>query len=234
MRHRRFAALFVAFVCSVCVDAPRIGAQVPASAKVGIDHLIIGADDLERAMAEFEQRTGVRPVKGGVHPGRGTQNALASLGDGQYVEILAPSNEPGTQRDPRTAFATLTPVGWALHSDDLPSVVSALKAAGLAVGGISPGARARPDGRRLEWQTAAVSGAGLESAPFFISWGRNTPHPSGESPTGCRLVQVSMTEPSPEPLQRFLDLTGVQVRVTRAAKPGMSVVLQCPSGSVTF
>ncbi|MES3032622.1 MAG: VOC family protein [Gemmatimonadota bacterium] len=234
MRPSHVAPLIAALVITVGMDVQMIAAQVPATAKVGIDHLIIGSDDLERGMAEFERRTGVRPVKGGVHPGRGTQNALASLGDGAYVEIMAPSHEPGTTIDARTRSPTLIPVGWALHTEDMASVVSSLRAAGLAVSAISPGARARPDGTRLEWQTAGVSGDGLEAAPFFIAWGRTTAHPSTESPTGCRLVRVAMTEPSPVPLQRFLDLSGVPVRVTAAPKSGMTMVLQCPAGTVTF
>jgi hypothetical protein len=58
---------------------------------VGIDHVILGINDLERGVREFESKTGVAPKRGGEHPGRGTQNALVSLGDGRYLEILAPA-----------------------------------------------------------------------------------------------------------------------------------------------
>ena len=227
----RLLALLVALFG---VNITGVMGQVAASANVGIDHLILGVDDLERGMAEFARRTGVTPVKGGVHPGRGTQNALVSLGEGRYLEILAPSHEPGAPIDRGTTFAALTPVGWALHTDDLPAMVAAMRAAIISVSDIRPGARARPDGARLEWQTASVTGVGLEMAPFFIAWGRGTPHPSSESPTGCRLMRVAMAEPSPDALQRFLDVSGVDVRVMTADTAGMTVVLQCPTGEVTF
>jgi Glyoxalase-like domain len=208
-------------------------AQQATSGAVGIDHLILAVDDLDRGMAEFARRTGVTPVKGGVHPGRGTQNALASLGDRVYVEILAPSNEAGTTADPRTTFRTLTPVGWALHTDDLPAVAQQLRDAGFTVSAILPGARARPDGVRLTWQTAAVSGASLEAAPFFISWGTGTPHPSTQSPAGCSLTSMMMSQPDPAPMRKFLASVKVAVTVDSAAAR-MRVIMRCPSGTVEF
>ena len=152
--------------------ATAVDAQPRAAAGVGIDHLILGVDDLERGMQEFARRTGVTPIKGGVHPGRGSQNALASLGNGQYVEILAPSNEAGTTAPPNTSHRTLTAVGWALHTDDLTSVVNAVRGAGFTVSEIRAGARSRPDGVTLSWQTAVVSGAGLECRAILHFVGR--------------------------------------------------------------
>ena len=222
------------FARTTLVDAQSRPAALAASAGVGIDHLILGVDDLDRGMAEFARRTGVTPVKGGVHPGRGTQNALASLSDGRYLEILAPSHEAGVASDPRTSSATLTPVGWALHTSELRAVIAHMRSAGFTASEITPGARARPDGVMLRWQTADVSGAGLDGAPFFISWGADTPHPSTQSPTGCRFGSASMTEIDPAPLAKFLATVAVQVPVTRGTVPHMTIVLACPKGSITF
>lgn len=216
--------------------APALGRAQgkPAMPEVGIDHLILGVDDLERGMAEFEKKTGVKPAKGGVHPGRGTQNALVGLGGGRYLEILAPSREPGTQPDGRTAFSTLTPAGWALHTSDLGGVVTTLRGAAFKVSDPRAGARNRPDGAKLAWQAADVSGAGLEGAPFFIQWGQGSAHPSGDAPTGCTLVGVRMTEPDPAPLARFFRAVRLDVPAAKGAKRAMAITLACPAGKVTF
>jgi hypothetical protein len=56
-------------------------------APVMLDHILLGCSDLDRGMAFVEKHTGIPAAFGGVHPGRGTRNALLSLGEPTHMEL---------------------------------------------------------------------------------------------------------------------------------------------------
>ena len=89
----------------VTILAPVLWAPSPRKAAVDLhahmDHLMVAIRSLPDGIAEFERMTGIKAVVGGKHPGRGTENALVSLGDGSYLEIIAP------QADAPQLFACL-------------------------------------------------------------------------------------------------------------------------------
>lgn len=203
-------------------------------AAVDIDHVIVGINDLDRGIREFEARTGVTPKRGGEHPGRGTQNALVSLGGGHYLEILAPAaTEPPTApREAAVAHTELTLVGWALHTPAIASLVQQVRRAGFDVEGPTPGSRRAPDGALLAWQSASIDQLGV--TPFFIEWSKDTPHPSTTSPSGCTLGSLEFSEPSPDRLQLLFKTAGFRATVSRAERARMIVTLDCPRGRVQF
>jgi len=55
-----------------------------------IDHIVIGARTLEDGARHIEELLGVKPTKGGAHPGVGTHNMLLGMGANCYLEIIAP------------------------------------------------------------------------------------------------------------------------------------------------
>lgn len=201
-----------------------------------IDHVILGVNDLQKGIEEFERLTGVRAVYGGAHPGRGTHNALASLGEPRYLEILAPNPEDGG--DPSwigdlKGLSSLIPVGWAARGEDLPALQKSLNDQGIETDEVRPGARNRPDGTRLAWKTLGFASSN-PLLPFFIEWDPAGAHPSATSPGGCRLTGFTLEDPTPDTLRKPLRAAGLQVDVRAGEKPRIRISLACPKGNVEF
>src|SRR6266436_7274128 len=158
-------------------DVPLVD-QVPPM----LDHILLGCNDLQRGIAFVEQHTGVRAAFGGVHPRRGTQNALLSLGTRRYLEIIAPDPQQTSSSSELPAkLKKLTEprlVGWAAHPGDLQVLAADLARAGVAAEGPTPGSRKRPDGSVLHWKTVNLKDDADGLLPFFIEWSTDSSHPS--------------------------------------------------------
>lgn len=218
------------------ITASTIASAAPPIPATGLDHILVGAPDLDRAIAAIERRTGVRASYGGSHPGVGTRNALIALGNGAYLEIIAPDPQQARLGEFGKFVGSLkamTPLGWAYHTARLDPLRSALRANGVRVRRIEPGSRKRPDGRTLRWRTFEI-GPEEEISPFFIEWGRGSPHPSLSAARGCRLAQFSVGGPLKPNIVRALALTGKSAVWQRRASAGLHVALQCRGGTMRF
>ncbi len=116
-----------------------------------LDHILLGCFDLTTGIDFVEKRTGIRAAFGGVHPGRGTRNALLSLGEKHYLEIIALDPLQSDAPDDHGLTKLVEPrlVGWAAHPGDLDQFAARLRSASIEFDGPSPGSRKRPDGRLL-------------------------------------------------------------------------------------
>jgi catechol 2,3-dioxygenase-like lactoylglutathione lyase family enzyme len=140
-----------------------------------IDHLMICVPDLERGAAQY-RRLGFNVQPGGVHPGKGTHNAIA-FNDPDYLELLA-------VRDPAEERAADSAAGrWArdlsgyvaagggirfviVQSDDLAADVAAMRARDVDVSDLLDGRRKQGD-TEFRWKSA-VLGPGNPLPLFFI------------------------------------------------------------------
>ena len=196
-----------------------------------LDHIVVAVSRLDDGIAQFERLTGVRPGVGGRHPGRGTENALVSLGGGSYLEIIAP--QPAASLSPRDEMmrrlAHLTIVNWAVCVPEVDAAVGALRGAGFATSPPQPGARLTTSGERLDWMTFGLEDQGITGAPFFIRWSPNTRHPSTTATGGCTLEHLSIAGPDGGRLTkmlRALDVGGIEVTEGAAA---IQAALACGS-----
>jgi catechol 2,3-dioxygenase-like lactoylglutathione lyase family enzyme len=192
----------------------------------GIDHIVIAVPDPDAAADELTEALGLAFGGGGRHPGSGTFNRIAFVGDA-YLELigiedraLAEANAIGAAAarvlDDGGGLAT-----YALLDDDLETTVAALRANGSSIGPAERGSRRRPDGDEVIWWRAAFDSLGPDRPPFLI---RHDPtgaewdpasraeraafvHPLG-SP--ARLVRLDIATPDPPTLaatyQRELEL----------------------------
>lgn len=198
------------------------------------DHIVLGIADLEAGMERLEALACVRPVRGGEHPELGTHNALISLGPRQYLEVLAP--RPGAAVAEAFRFlgslTELTPVTWAVATDDASQTSKRLTTAGHLTSEIVPGSRVQTDGTRLEWRMFMLTDLGIDGPPFFIEWGQHSPHPAATAPAGCRLEVLSLGHPESARLKEIFTLLGLSVVVFERPSPELRLQLRCPAGVV--
>lgn len=168
-----------------------------------IDHAMVAVPDLAAGMAQY-RRLGFDVFEGGVHPGKGTHNAIAFNRD-DYIELIAIADRAqydaasAGSRSPDGGLARFVEAGGgiryvALQSDDLAADVAAMRARGVEVSDPAPGSRRTPAGQLLEWQVASL-GPSFPLPIFFIQHltpveaRRASVARAGSHPNGVRHVE---------------------------------------------
>ncbi|HJW94920.1 MAG TPA: VOC family protein [Thermoanaerobaculia bacterium] len=198
-----------------------------------IDHIMLGAANLDSGIRELEALTGIRAVYGGEHPHLGTHNALISLGPQTYLEVIAPRD--GAKLDADLAGLTklehITPVGWAVGVSDMRALRRQLAKSGIKSTTPRPGSRKTPSGDVLRWELVDIEPS-FDNAPFFIQWADMSKHPAKTSPGGCSLTSIELEDPQAKELTRIEQALGLNVAIHEAKTPAMSVTLNCAGKSV--
>lgn len=179
----------------------------------GIDHVVIAVADPDAATAELTERVGLAFTGGGRHPGLGTFNRLAFLGDA-YLELIGVEDAEAAQgwAVGRAAVRSLERGGGfvtcALADDRIAMTVAQLQVNGSSIGPAIHGSRRGSDGEPVEWWTATLPELGPERPPFLIKhaatsveWSpaamaarRSFVHPLG-SPATLRGVEIAVPDP---------------------------------------
>ena len=195
--------------------------------KPHVDHVMLGISDLDRGIRELESLTGVRAVLGGEHPGRGTHNALVSLGTDTYIEVIAPRAGATVSADlaDLAKLEHLTPVGWAVGASR-----EQVERGGIKTTVPRAGSRKQPSGNVLHWETFELAER-LDNALFFIQWRDPAKHPAKTSPGGCSLGGIEFDDPKADELTRVIRALGLDFPVA-SGTPAMRVTLRCGERTV--
>lgn len=218
--------------------APRTWAAWPKIADVPtlLDHILLGSSDLERGIAFVEEHTGVRAAFGGVHPGRGTQNALLSLGERRYLEIIAPDPKQSNVEQYSVITKLKEPrlIGWAAHRDDLEKFAERLRQQGIEFAGPQAGSRERPDGKVLGWRALRLKDDHGGLLPFFIEWSQDSTHPSVDAPKGCTLTHFEATTSETKDLLYAVSRLELDLQVSTLDHPSLLASISSSKGQFSI
>jgi Glyoxalase-like domain len=131
-----------------------------AAAELTIDHVTVAGKDLKTMQANLAA-VGLQSEYGGPHSNHATEMALVSFADGSYLELIAVQPNADVKAVASHYWAKQMedeagPCAWAVRVKDLAAEVKRLQGAGVPVGEPERSGRARPDGTRIEWETAQV------------------------------------------------------------------------------
>jgi hypothetical protein len=167
-----------------------------------LDHIVIAHPNLDLAIEEFADLTGCTPAYGGPHLGGGTHNALVSLGDSVYLELISP--DPGqVSKEAKSKTSNLAQriaasegsklLAWAVRSNRLDEMSGALH--GFDAARPFDMSRQQPDGETLNWRLMNLVNHDLHGfAPFFIDW-LDCAHPTSTNPVAGEFISLSISHP---------------------------------------
>jgi Glyoxalase-like domain len=131
-----------------------------------LDHVVVLVDDLAQGIEQYTAR-GFTVTPGGEHTYGNTHNALISLADDVYLELIAFKVAYTTPHrwDRYRAFPGV--IDYCLRVDSLGEAVHAINARGLEYEAGGETGRLRPDGAELRWRTGSLASQ-ERGLPFLI------------------------------------------------------------------
>lgn len=191
-----------------------------------IDHIVIGARTLEEGARYVEEVLGVKPSKGGAHPGVGTHNMLLGMGANCYVEIIAPDPAQPDPPHPRPFDLDEASLKTALEAEPrLIAYVASTPALDAVVARLGPShageVRAMSRGN-LSWRMAfPPQRQDMDNLiPPLIQWGgeRAAKHIRD---SGWRLKALEADHPDAQALRSALTVRGLAdaVKVNQSPHP---------------
>ena len=207
-----------------------------------LDHLVVAATTLADGIDYIAETCGVAPVAGGKHLAMGTHNALLSLDERTYLEIIAVDPEGAKPSRPRwfdldnialQAELVERPrlIHWVARATDIGAAAARCP---LPLGTVH--AMARGDYR---WRITIPDDGSRPMRgvlPTLIQW--DVPqHPAERLPrSGISLLQLAASHFEPKPIRAALAALGLQeaLALTFDREVRLAAMLRTPRGIVTL
>ncbi|THJ35287.1 VOC family protein [Lampropedia aestuarii] len=228
---------------STATTTPQQQGALVTGTGVYLDHLAVVCQDLQQGVTWLESVLGVRATPGGQHPRMATHNALLRLGEGLYLEVIAPQAGVPLPAQPRWfALDNLQPGSlphlamWVLRNEGAPGIAARVEQASEALGPVQTMSR----GER-QWQITIPSDGSIPvdgAGPALIEWQAGPAHPAQTLPEqGLSLQRLRIGHPQPERLQRLADSlqwryaqAGPEIVFVQTLSPSVSAEIMTPSG----
>src|SRR5436305_3170301 len=192
----------------------------------GLDHIIIGVNDLEQATSIFSQKLGLAASGGGIHPSGGTANRIIVIGD-TYLELITVRTVGEAQQSMLVRLAKGDGyLNFVLASNDIEANSKAMLSRGVSIIGPTHGQLRSADGRTRGWSRTDVERPALtQHYPFLIQhdstgeerrfrlagWTQPPAHPLGAIKVLSTTIAVSDLA---EAARRFQHIYGLQPSTT--------------------
>jgi catechol 2,3-dioxygenase-like lactoylglutathione lyase family enzyme len=188
----------------------------------GLDHIIIGVNDLEQATRIFNQDLGLAVSGGGIHPTGGTANRIIVIGD-TYLELITIRDRAEAQQSMLDRLAKGDGyLNFVLASNDIYADSKAMTERGISIIGPNAGELRGADGRSRGWVRTDVEHPDLtQRYPFVIQhdsageerrrrlagWTTPPQHPLGATGVLSATLVVANLQEATARFQRIYGLT---------------------------
>ena len=201
-----------------------------------LDHVVLAAPELEAAIQEFQDKTGIVPMVSGNIKGLGIKTARVSFEGSSFLEIIAPDPE---QSGPigtllrSTGLTGLVPFHWAIRTTNAEALAPEVVKLGYTPDCIGM-TGAKQDGTPRKWEQLYLYGHRMRGmCPFFINWD-NSDHPCETMPIVGELIGVTIRAPGDDLIHKLIDHTGSTGFKLEKGSPHFEITFDTPEGEVTL
>ena len=211
-----------------------------------IDHLVIGAAELDKATKQIQDFIKAKFLAGGKHPLMATHNRLIKLQKSIYMEIIAADPSASLPRSPtrknrwfsldsnatrkRLSYAP-QPLCWVVSVNDIEKTSMHC--------GYNPGKIVEMTRGNFSWKiTISENGDLPESGvlPIFIEWPKGQ-HPTKTMPESNMFMEkLTLSHPHPSEIKRILSKLNINGPISvNLGEPNLQFSLKTPdNGTVVF